>query len=222
MRMCERQKITIGDVSGVQKPLRVRVLKVQQGNIVGPESVSGQLSERSQQVGDNRRRAGGIWISRMADNTQNSIFRQWAGRPSSVSPGFKPGVRTVMLHVNGVDQGDQDVHIQQKPGHGNSSRSLCTNSDVTRWAPRRTLSSGTPFRVLAFVSAGDNARLANEEITSPTDFFSIAASSFAALRTSSSIASVVRIRCHHASYIRCKAVGQSGPREPDSLPRVCR
>ncbi len=37
--------------------------------------------------------------------------------------------------MSGINQGNQDINIQQKADHGNSSRSRCTNSDVTRCAP---------------------------------------------------------------------------------------
>jgi hypothetical protein len=129
----------------------------------------------------------------MADDTQNSVLRQRAGRPRCVSFRAKPVMRTVVLQVSGINQSNQDIHIQKKPAHGSSSRSRCTNSEVTRGAPLRVLRSGTPFLVFALVSEGESARLASEEITSPTDFFSISASSLAALSTSSSIASVVLI-----------------------------
>ncbi len=137
----------------------------------------------------------------MTDDTHNSIFRQGARRPRSVPFRGKPVMRPVVLHVSGVNQSNQNVHIQQKPDHGSSSRSRCTNSEVTRGAPFRIFRSGTPFRFLRALSEGERARLASEEITSPTDFFSFRAISLAALSTSSSIARVVRIR-HHASYIK--------------------
>jgi hypothetical protein len=100
---------------------------------------------------------------------------------------------SVVLNVRGIDQCNQNIDIKQEPGHGSSSRSWRTNSEVTRGVPLRTLRSGTPFRVLSLDSAGESACLANEEITSPTVFFSIVAISLAALNTSSSITRVVRM-----------------------------
>jgi hypothetical protein len=193
MRVSQRQQITVGDVRRVEKTRRVQVFAVQRRYIVRPEGMSGQFSKRSQQIGHSRGRAGRIRISRMADDAQNSVFCQRTRGPSLMSFRRKPGVRAVVQNVGRIDQGDQDVHVQKAPRHRSSSRSRCTSSEVTRGAPLRTLRSGTPFRVLALVSAGERARLANEEITSPTDICSTAAISLAALRTSSSIASVVRI-----------------------------
>ncbi len=50
-----------------------------------------------------------------------------------------------------------------------------------------------PFLVFRWDAAGVNARLASEEITSPTDLRSMVAISLAALKTSSSMTRVVRI-----------------------------
>ena len=50
-----------------------------------------------------------------------------------------------------------------------------------------------PFLVFRWDAAGVNARLASEEMTSPTDLRSVVAISLAALKTSSSMTRVVRI-----------------------------
>src|SRR6516225_694410 len=144
----------------------------------------------------------------MTDNTQHTVFRERTTGPSLLALRSKPCVRPVVLHMGRIDQGYQNIDIKEEAGHGSFSRSCWTNSEVTRGAPFRTVRSGTPFRVLTLDSSGDSARLAKEEITSPTDFFSIAAISLAALNTSSSITRVVRMldtpACHQASYIRCR------------------
>jgi hypothetical protein len=207
MRVSECQQIAVGDMRGVEKTRRLDPFRVEQGYIVGPESVAGQFPERRQHRGHDRGRTGTIRISRMAHNAQNSIFRQRAARPRLMALCRKPVVRAIVQHMSGIDQGDQNVYVEKKSGHGSSSRSCCTSSEVTRLVPLRSLSSGTPFRLLALLSSGDSARRANEEITSPTDFFSTTAISLAALSTSSSITSVVRIYCvlmhrsitHHTS-----------------------
>ena len=99
----------------------------------------------------------------------------------------------VVLNMCRISQGDQHVHIEQEPSHGNSSRSRRTSSDVTRGLPGCKGKRGTPLRAFPRESAGRNARLASAEITSPTLFRCVAASSRAAANTSSSIARVVRI-----------------------------
>lgn len=224
MRLRQSQQITIGNVSRVEKARRIYILAVQQRNIVRPEGMSRQFAKRSQQISHNCGRTRRIRIAGMTDNTQNSIFRQRACRPGAMPFGGKPGMCSIVLDVRWVNQSDQYIHVQQKPAHGSSSPRRCTSSDVTRCVSLRTLSRGTPFRVLAFVSGGESARRAKQEITSPTDFFSITAISFAALKTSSSITSVVRIAYHHASYIRCASLSIScsikNAYPKDRLPRA--
>jgi len=157
----------------------------------------------------------------MADDAQYSVLRQRTGGPRLVSLRREPRVCSFMLHVSGIDQSNQDVYVQKESRHRSSSRSRRTNSEVTRGAPLRSFRSGTPFRVLRVLSEGERARLASEEITSPTDFFSSRAISFAALSTSSSITSVVRIKAlitHHTSdAFRMRNI----PRVPSATKRLC-
>ncbi len=202
MRMSERQQITIGNVGGVQDSRCAHMFTVEQRYVVGPEGVSGQLSECRKQFSYGCGGTRGRWVSRMAEDTQNSVFCQGAGCPCPAPLCGKPVMCAVVLHMGGIDQSNQDVDVQKKLAHGSSSRNLCTNSELTRGAPLRSFKSGTPFRVLRAPSEGESARLASEEMTSPTDFFSCRAISLAALSTSSSIQRVVRIR-HQASYTRC-------------------
>jgi hypothetical protein len=41
-------------------------------------------------------------------------------------------MRVIVLHVRGIDQSNQNVHIQKKPAHRNSSRSRCAASGGAR------------------------------------------------------------------------------------------
>jgi hypothetical protein len=102
-------------------------------------------------------------------------------------------MRKVVLHVRRVDQRNQHIDIQQIARQRSSSRSWRTSSEVTLGLLGLTRSKGTPFLVLPLGSAGRKAWRASDETTSPKLFRCIAASSFAAANTSSSIASVVRI-----------------------------
>ena len=203
MRTSECEEITISYVSGVEKACCIELFGVKQRDVVRPEGMSRKSPERRKQFRDSCGRARRIWIAGMANDSQNAIFRQRARRPCSMTLFGKPRMSAVMLHVSRIDQRDQDVHVQQKPGQSSSSRRLCTSSDVTRGAPLRTFSSGTPFLVLAEDSTGNSARLASEEMTSPTVLFSMTAISLAALKISSSMTSVVRIKVcpHYASCI---------------------
>jgi hypothetical protein len=72
-----------------------------------------------------------------------------------------------MLNMRGVNQGDEQVCIQQERHQGNSSRSRLTSSGVTGDASGPVGSSGTPLRVAPQEDEGRNACLASAEITSP-------------------------------------------------------
>ena len=52
-----------------------------------------------------------------------------------------------MLNVRGIYEGYQDIHIEEQPGHGSSSRNRCTISDVTRGVSAVTCRRGMPLRV---------------------------------------------------------------------------
>lgn len=111
-----------------------------------------------------------------------------------------------MLDVCRVDQCDEYIDIEEEPSQRNSSRSWCTSSDVTLGAPARTGKRGTPLRVWRLDALGLKPFRASEEMTSPTVLFCDAAISLAALKTSSSIARVVRtaFSLHQTSYIKCR------------------
>ena len=147
VRIGERQKINVGNVSGVQNTRGVHAFPVKQRYVVRPEAMPGQFSERNQQLGHDCRRTGTIRISRMSNNTQNPIFGHRASRPSLVPFCRKPAMRALMQHVSRIDQGDQNVHVQKVPRHGISSSSRRTSSEVTLDVPGRTASSGIPLRV---------------------------------------------------------------------------
>jgi len=126
-------------------------------------------------------------------DAEDSVLGERTGGPSSSTLSGEPIVGPVMLHVGWVDQGDENIDIEQEASHGNSSWSWRTNSEVTRGAPGRTGSSGTPLRVQWLEGTGRIAFRASEQITSPTLLRWLAAISLAAARTSSSMARVVRI-----------------------------
>src|SRR6266700_385275 len=129
----------------------------------------------------------------MSNDPDHAILGERTGRPRFL-PGFgKPRMGSVMLHVCRVNQRNQYIDIKEKSNHGNSSRSRCTNSDVTLGPSGLTGRRGTPFRDFLVGSGGRNARRTSVEITSPTLFLSVAAISLAAASTSSSMAKVVRM-----------------------------
>jgi hypothetical protein len=65
------------------------------------------------------------------------MARPQHGWLSLVASCRKPFGGPVVLNVSGIEQGNQNIDIKQEPGHGSSSRSWRTNSEVTRGAPLR-------------------------------------------------------------------------------------
>lgn len=110
-----------------------------------------------------------------------------------------------MLQMKWIRQCNQYTYIQQKPAHINSSMSCRTNSVVAGVAPGCIGSNGIPFLVLCMGRSDFNAFRASEEITDPKLFCCASASCLAAISTSSSIASVVRM------------IAPSGHHEPITL-----
>ena len=155
--------------------------------------MAGKSSKLCHDSGHCRRRSRRMGIARVPHNAQHTAFRQRTRGPAPSTGGVIPCMRAVMLNVRGIDQGYQHIDIEQVTAQGSSSASSFTISDVTRWLSGRTLRSGIPFRVLPLGVAGRSALRASDEMTSPRLFRSVVASSLAAARTSSSMASVVRI-----------------------------
>src|ERR1700678_4099106 len=99
-----------------------------------------------------------------------------------------------MPQMNPSEKGDE-IDVDEEPRQGSSSRSSPTAFAVTLEAPERMGRMGTPFRVLRLDLTEVNPCLASEEMTFPTVLFSTTAISLAAVKTSSSIAKVIRTSC---------------------------
>ena len=182
----------------MEKAGRVHDGTIHQAQIVVPEDMSGKGTKGRQDLGYNSGGSRRIEIGRTAHDAQHGVFGERTSCPLFPARGMKPAMRRIMVNVEPIDQGNQYVHIEQER-HGNSSRSRFTSSIVTGLPSGRRGSRGTPLRVLACRLRGARPFLASVEITSPTLFPSLAASPFAAARTSSSMASVVLM--HQSSRI---------------------
>ncbi len=101
-----------------------------QADIVGPEYMAGQFP----QTGNDSRDAGGrSWragIFRVADDPNNSILSDGAGGPGNLSMILKPAMCRLVPDMGRIDQGDQNIDVEQKR-QGNSSRRALTISGVT-------------------------------------------------------------------------------------------
>ena len=98
--------------------------RIEKCEVIRPELVTCKHTQTLKNFSDCRRRPWRIGIARMPDDAQNTVFSQWTGRPRGVTDSFKPRMGTVMLHMPRIEKGDQDIDVQKKPAHGNSSRNF--------------------------------------------------------------------------------------------------
>lgn len=118
---------------------------------------------------DRGRRYNRIGVFRVADDTNEPVFRQRARCPRSGPYLGKPSVSRVVANMARVDQSDQHIDVDKK-GPDISSRSALTISGVTMKPGLRTGSSGTPFR--SPEAAGSRSALrARSDTTLPTVCF---------------------------------------------------
>ena len=122
VRYGKSQKIAVGDLRGCYKPRYVNPVGVQQGYVVRPEGMPGDFLQLQ-----NRRRYGRrrTWrgITSVTQNAQCAIFSQRAGSPGTACGLRKPVMSPVVVDMYRVDQGDQNIYIEQKSHQGSSSRS---------------------------------------------------------------------------------------------------
>jgi hypothetical protein len=111
---CKCEQVTIRDLRGVEKTAAVDTACIQQRNVVRPEFVTGQGSQRCKQLGNGRRSACGVRISSVANDAQQAIFGERAGRPSLLPARSKPFVRAVVLNVCWIDERNQDLMSRRK------------------------------------------------------------------------------------------------------------
>ena len=92
--------------------LEIEFLTIQKTDVIWPEFVACRLCKECQQFGHLFGTSGRIWVSRIAHDTDHSVFRQWASSPCMPSDRGKPVLSFHMMCDNRVDQGDQDAHVQ--------------------------------------------------------------------------------------------------------------
>jgi len=146
-------------------------------------------------------------VARKRKNPHHPVFREWTGRESCSGMGFQPPMRRVMKNMIGIEQGNQDLDVQEGPHDYRASSSIKRRTCSVVTISPRLQSIATPFRVFfspppsAAVVALNPAR-SNSEITAPALRSSRLATSLASWRTSGSISNVVpmhqmRVSKHH-------------------------
>jgi hypothetical protein len=137
-----------------------------QTEVILPEDMAGESPQSHDDRHGIGRRANRIRIFWVADDADDTIFGQRAGRPRRRPSGTKLSAGDVMPDFNRVNQGDQHIDVEKK-GHASSSRSALMISDVTITSALRIGRRGTPFRS-AEAAGGRNECRANSDTTLPT------------------------------------------------------
>ena len=89
----------------------VCVQHIANAEVVSPELVPAMRAEAAEQVEDYAGITGSVCIARMAGDPNESVLRQRTSSPG-VSRRYEPSMRQVVMHVEGVGEGQQDVDIQ--------------------------------------------------------------------------------------------------------------
>ena len=111
---------------------------------------------------DDRRAAG-----RVREHPHESVLGHRAGGPAKLSMVREPVVRQIVVHVIGIEQGDEQVHVKERRARHASSLSSFTRCIVSFGEPaRRAGRSGTPLRTAAF-RGWRRPRLASADSTWP-------------------------------------------------------
>ena len=80
--------------------------------MVRPELMTAESAKDGQQFRDRGRSSGRVGVARVADNAQDTVFGQRASGPGTPTGCGKPIVRAIMLHMGGVDEGDEDIDVK--------------------------------------------------------------------------------------------------------------
>src|SRR5207248_667438 len=145
-----------------------------------PERVFAGAAERPQsqdEIGGAVHDAGVRGARQYANKT---VLGNRAGRPAVTAMSRKPVVGDLVMDVIGIEERDEQIHVEERHAAHTSSRSSFTRFIVGRAAPGgRGGSSGTPLRVRS-AREGVKARRASSERTFPAVLPRSVASSFAA------------------------------------------
>lgn len=200
----QAQQVAVSDLSVAEYLFPVEVTLVKQAVVVRNEGVPGVRQGLGKTL-CNGLQWKGLWVRRLRHDAQAAVLREWARDPSVVNFLFKPLLRTLVVNVPGVEQGNQHIHIQKGTHQIPSAsrrrliRSLVTITPLEGKGSNPVVEGfGWAFAAMPVLPV--SACLNNSETTLPTPTCFCRAISLAALRTSISISSVVRMLCsmmHH-------------------------
>src|ERR1017187_7523717 len=168
-----------------EKPL------VAKRDLVWPEDVAAARAEFAEATDDRSPRLRAGHVGGVRENPHESVLGDRAGCPAILAVVAEPAVRSFVMYVIRIEQCDEDVDVEQCDVRHASSLSRLTRAIVGRALPFGLRGiRGTPLRTRGDLT-GSSAFRASSERTRPAVVERLAAISFAACRTSSSISSVV-------------------------------
>ena len=119
----ECEQITVSHLRGIEKTTSIKALLIKKGDLVRPEFMAGQSPQGCQQLCNCSGSARRVRVSGITYDAQETILCERAGCPGLLAARCEPFVCAVMLNVRGIDERDQNIDVEEKPRHGNSSRS---------------------------------------------------------------------------------------------------
>lgn len=111
----QRQQIGIGNLSRAVNPRAIHCAGINDGRVVGPETMRRVVQSTFQPLHDlvHRPRARVCGLRHDADAP---VLRDGARRPAMFDIGLQPSKSKIMVRVGLVEERDQDVYIEQ-PAH---------------------------------------------------------------------------------------------------------
>jgi hypothetical protein len=90
---------------------------------IRPKDV-GWVAKKPLKQGHHESRPGrAVGITRIPENPQQRVLSEGASSPAMTAMGLKPAVGWLVVHVPGIHQSDQDIHIEQSNPFGHQASS---------------------------------------------------------------------------------------------------
>ncbi len=198
----ESEKVDVGQMPGASAG-ELKQAGLQNAYRIGPESIAFEAGEFGQDFPDAIRSEAGKRVAGFAEDSDAAVFGEGARGPSAGSIEVKPLMRGGVELVVAIDEGNEEVHVQQGgalsrpsggPGfHSSSSRRRLTSSMVTTGPFGRLGRTGTPFRYSSWKVRGWRASRRSSDTTLPAVAFRCCAICLTVSSSSSSISMVVLI-----------------------------
>lgn len=107
------EKVDVGELFRTEDAVSREQARVKQRDVIGPELVTGQF-ELHAQDGNCFGYRDGPRVTATGNDSQEAVLRQRTTRPSLPTFRNPPRTGTLMMNVGGIEQGDEDIDIEQR------------------------------------------------------------------------------------------------------------